>query len=128
MPAEERTSSVLLERAYRELDLVGGTLIEATPTPVAGADPHMWRDLGDWLLLAARVGAERVFFVNNDPVLVFSSLPSGADESEVLALYRRAWSLARPRCLFLAIGGELRVYALPRPPAAPGEKQDALGP
>ena len=128
MPSEKQQSAALLERAYRDLDLIGGTLVDATATPTAGADPRAWEELGDWLLLAARVGAERVFFVNDDPVLVFSSLPTGADEREVLALYRRAWSLARPRCLFLAIGGELRVYALTRPPTTPGKDEKPLEP
>jgi N-6 DNA Methylase/Eco57I restriction-modification methylase len=128
MPTKEHGSAALLDRAYHDLDLVGGTLVEATSAPVPGEDPRTWSNLGEWLLLAARVGAERVFFVNDDPVLVFSSLPAGADEREVVTLYRRTWSLARPRCLFLEISGELRVYALTRPPSAPGEEEDALEP
>lgn len=84
------------------------------PTP--GITPDEWSSIGDWLLLADRVGADRLFFVNNDPVLVFSSLPEGASSADIFELYRRTWSLSRPRCLFLAVGDELRVYALNEPP------------
>jgi hypothetical protein len=67
-------------------------------------------------MLAHRMGAEKVFFVGDDPVVLFARLPAGAAEGEILAAYRRAWSLARPRCLFLATDDELRVYALSAPP------------
>ena len=121
-------TSSLLECVYTELDLVGGTLLEATDTPLDADDTQKWRDLGDWLLLAARIKADRVFFLNDDPVLVFSSLPSGSDENDVLECYRRTWSLARPRCLFLAVGDEVRVYSLTNPPTTPGIGQKALAP
>ena len=121
-------SESLLDRAYADLDLVSGTLIDAAATPFPDSGTERWREVGDWLLLAERVKADRVFFVNDDPVLVFSSLPLGSDESDVLDCYRRTWSLARPRCLFLAIGGELRVYSLASLPPAPGSSQKRLEP
>ena len=111
--------SYLLERVYTDLDLVGGTLLHATDSPSTD-NAERWSELGDWLLLADRVNADRIFFLKDDPVLVFSSLPSGSDESDVFDCYRRTWSLARPRCLFLAIGNELRVYSLASPPASTG--------
>jgi hypothetical protein len=113
--------TALLERAYEDLDLVGGKLLDATDRPPPGGNPDDWRRLGDWLMLARRVGAERVFFVGDDPVLVFSALPSHATERDVVRAYRRTWCLARPRCLFLAKGNELRVYALTAPPPAVSE-------
>lgn len=119
-------SSSLLERVYTDLDLVSGTLLEVAETPAVDSDKQRWGELGDWLLLAARVKADRVFFLNDDPVFVFSSLPSGSDERAVLDCYRRTWSLARPRCLFLAVGEELRVYSLTSPPSAPGPNQRPL--
>ena len=60
--------------------------------------------------------ADRIFFVADDPVVVFSSLPSHAEEDQIITAYRRAWSMGRARCLFLAFEGELRVYALNEPP------------
>ena len=109
----------LLERVYTDLDLVGGALLDAADSPSAD-DADRWSELGDWLLLADRVKADRIFFLNDDPVLVFSTLPSGSDENDVFDCYRRTWSLARPRCLFLAVEGELRVYSLASPPASAG--------
>ncbi len=120
--------TALLERTYEDLDLVGGKLLDATDRPPAGGDPDDWRRLGDWLMLARRVGAERVFFVGDDPVLVFSTLPSHATERDVVRAYRKTWCLARPRCLFLAKGDELRVYALSTPPAAGDDGEVQLEP
>ena len=118
--------SPLLERVYTDLDLVSGSLLEVAEAPSVASDTQRWRELGDWLLLAARVNAERVFFLNNDPILVFSSLPPESDENDVLDCYRRTWSLARPRCLFLAVGNELRVYSLANPPTALGTNQEPM--
>ena len=118
MSTSHDTSS-LLERVYADLDLVGGTLLYAADSPSTD-DTQRWSELGDWLLLADRVKADRIFFLKDDPVLVFSSLPSGSDEDDVFDCYRRTWSLARPRCLFLAVGSELRVYSLASPQASPG--------
>ena len=111
--------SLLLEHVYSDLDLIGGTLLDAADSPTTDNEQR-WSDLGDWLLLADRVKADRVFFLKDDPVLVFSSLPSGSGEHDVFDCYRRTWSLARPRCLFLAVGDELRVYSLANPPASLG--------
>jgi hypothetical protein len=99
----------LLNEAYDALDLRGEHLVDVREGPSRPA-------AGDWLTLAARVGAERVFFVDDDPVIVFSALASDASEHQVLEAYRRTWCLARPRCLFLAVGDELRVYALSQLP------------
>ena len=124
----ESGSSSLLERVYVDLDLVNGSLLEVAEDPAAEPDVQRWRELGDWLLLASRINAERVFFLNDDPVFVFSSLPSESDEKTILDCYRRTWSLARPRYLFLAVGMELRVYSLARPPIAPGTSQNPIAP
>jgi hypothetical protein len=113
MPDPVSGGAALLKLAYDELDLTNGRLIDVHDDPVCGT-------VADWTTLAARVGAERVFFVEDDPVLVFSVLQGDVDESEVLELYRRTWCLARPRCLFLAIGNELRVYSLSQPPTRAG--------
>jgi len=105
----------LLRQAYEDLDLIGGDLLPASSVPQRGLRDE-WRSVGEWLMLADRMGAERVFFVGGDPVVLFARMPSGAAETDILAAYRRAWSLTRPRCLFLATEDELRVYALSSPP------------
>ncbi len=126
MSLPNSSSSSLLERVYTDLDLVSGTLLEVAETPAVDSDTQRWGELGDWLLLAARVKADRVFFLHDDPVLIFSSLPPESDERAVLDCYRRTWSLARPRCLFLAVGEELRVYSLASSPRTPESNQQPL--
>ena len=113
----------LLDQVYEALDLVGRDLLDVTEETHAASDNQRWRERGDWIDLAARVDADRVFFVNDDPVLVFSVLPEGSQEDEIFDCYRRTWSLARPRCLFLAVGSELRVYSLASPPTQAPSKQ-----
>ena len=122
----ENVDSMLLENAYRDLDLVGGALVDAAESPPADIDQQIWRDRGDWLMLASRIDAQKVFFVNDDPVLVFSTLPNHSDFNDVIECYRRAWSLARPRYLFLEFAGELRVYSLARPPVPKGSEESSL--
>ena len=116
----------LLERAYQELELEQGRLLDAADQPTV--DEADWNSVGEWLMLAHRMGAERVFFVGDDPVILFARLPPSAGEAEILAAYRRAWSLARPQCLFISTEDELRVYALTAPPARSMKEIDQLAP
>lgn len=109
-----------LEEAYDSLGYQDGTLLDAVDLPLPGSpEAKHWLDKGDWLVVAQRVNASRVFFVENDPVIVFSQLdqmPDGDVEDELLNVVRRAWCMARPQYLFLALPGELRVYDLGRLP------------
>ncbi len=105
----------LLEAAYDGLDFRGGHLFKPTADLPRPPD-ESWQALGEWLMLGTRVGADRIFFVGDDPVVVFSEIPDGTDTNGIVAAYRRAWSLGRARCLFLATGDELQVYALTSPP------------
>ena len=43
-------------------------------------------------------------------------------------MYRRAWSMGRANCLFIAIEGELRVYALNQPPPRTLQDQNTFNP
>jgi hypothetical protein len=117
----------LLTTAYEQLDLVSGDLISPTGS-LAERPETQWLEVGDWLLLAERMGAERVFFVDSDPVIVFASLDPGAGEAELVETYRRAWSMSRPRCLFVAVGDELRVYSLTEPPPRTAAEWQRLTP
>lgn len=112
----------LLETVYDDLGFRSGCLLEPTADPFGEIDGP-WQTLGEWLMLGTRVGADRIFFVGDDPVVVFTQIPAGADAREIVGAYRRAWSLGRARCLFLATADELRVYALTSPP--PHRQSDA---
>jgi hypothetical protein len=115
----------LLNAAYRELDLASGALVDAAERP-SGDLREDWVNRGEWLALAKRVGAEKVFFVENNPVLVFAQIPDTQAEGS-RELFNRAWCMGRPQCLFLATPGELAVYDLTRSPARPGEQLDSMG-
>jgi hypothetical protein len=74
----------LLDEVYAAFSTRSEDLLDAVSDPGAllGQDgtEDRWTDLGDWLALAARLGAEKVLFVRSDPVAVFSDLgaaPSG---------------------------------------------------
>lgn len=107
----------LLNEAYTRLEYEQGSLLDTMPTPVGGGLlPQEWLEKGDWLALAYRIGVDKIFFVNNDPVIVFHKFvePPGVDD--ILAAFRRAWCMARPPCLFVARPGELSAYSLNQDP------------
>lgn len=104
-----------LDEVYQSLGYQDGTLLSAVAEPDAETREE-WLEKGDWLALAKKAGAEKVFFVNNDPVLVFCEFQHVPDDKDLLEKFRRIWCMARPQCLFIALPGELRVYRLNRPP------------
>lgn len=115
MPTTDSNAVDFLHQVYADLRLDEGLLFPPASTPTDETVSH-WQAIGDWLSLASRMGADRIFFVGDDPVLVFSAVPTGASELDVIRTYRQAWSLARPQCLFLASADELKVYDLSLPP------------
>lgn len=116
MPATSG-GTVFLEEVYSCLDLADGPLLTPAIEPTDETISR-WQSVGDWLTLAYRMNADRLFFVGDDPVLVFSAMPDGATEADVIQAYRQAWSLSRPQCFFIATANELRVYDLATPPPA----------
>lgn len=111
---------VLLDRVYDTFAERGNELFDAVSEP-KGLPPEdrsveRWTDLGDWLSLAARLGAEKMLFVRGDPVAVFTDARGTPDEVALGELYRRAWCMSEPRCLFVALPHEIRVYDLTLPP------------
>ncbi len=111
---KQPSPSELLEAAYTQLEFEQGCLLPAADKPASNSKAT-WVTKGDWQALAEKVGAERIFFVGDDPVAVFARL--GSSDGELLArLYNRAWCMARPLLLFIARPGELAVYDLTKAP------------
>ncbi len=112
-----------LDEVYQSLGYKEGALLDAVSSPKPETNEEKeWLDKGDWLALAYKVGAEKVFFVNNNPVLVFCTLQDHLNtEQALLEKFRRVWCMARPQYLFIALLGELRVYRLDRPPTKDAE-------
>jgi hypothetical protein len=119
------SSRALLDAAYTELGYEGGALRTASSSPKSDSESD-WIEKGDWLALAEKVGAEKVFFVNEYPVIVFAEQKS-SDASAWLSHFNSAWCMARPQLLFLARDGELAVLDLTKPPARAGEARDGNG-
>ncbi len=112
------SSSIFLEEVYNRLGYAEGVLLNAVTQPKPNSIEYdHWLEKGEWLSLAEKVNAKKIFFVRNDPVIVFSEINSIPDEGKLLEILRRIWCMARPQYLFLAFPGELQVYSLNHPPA-----------
>ena len=61
----------LLDAAYEHLGYAEGDLLDAVELP-SGLTSEEWLNKGEWLALAKNVDAEKVFFVDNNPVIVFA--------------------------------------------------------
>lgn len=103
-----------LNAAYRHLEFDQGALISAANAPQHETIEE-WVDRGDWQQLAAQVGAESIFFVNHDPVIIFAQTIDN-EPTAVRTLYERIWCMARPQILFLATPGQLSAFDLTKPP------------
>ncbi|MGD0010112.1 MAG: N-6 DNA methylase [Terriglobia bacterium] len=112
----------LLTAAYKQLAFDQGALLFAMREPQSGTLED-WVDRGDWQSLAAQVGAESIFFVDRDPVVVFAKTEDSSPEV-LRTLYERIWCMSRPQLLFLASPGQLTVFDLTKPPPRPDEALD----
>ncbi|MER8374525.1 N-6 DNA methylase [Mesorhizobium sp. M1406] len=119
-PAIEKAAPAdLLAAAYEQLGFDQGALLPATAEPQLSA-LREWVDKGDWQTLAAQVGAEKVFFVDREPVVVFAKTADTTPKA-LRAFYERIWCMSRPQLLFLACPGELLVLDLTKAPPKPDE-------
>ncbi|MBU0511264.1 MAG: N-6 DNA methylase, partial [Chloroflexi bacterium] len=115
--SKQPPQSEFLEAVYVQLNYQAGDLLDTVDTSqVHTVDPDQWLEKGNWLELGKKINAEKIFFVNNDPIIVFRAFTSLPDKSEVLTAFRQAWCMTRPQYLFLAFPGELRVYGLRQSP------------
>jgi len=104
-----------LDTLYEVLDFQSGSLLPTTVEPTCGISDRDWLEKGEWLAAGKRAGADKVFFVENNPVAVFAECKSDLLEERANA-FNRIWSLARPRLLFLASPGEIAVLDLAQKP------------
>ena len=114
------SASELLETVYTALHLDQGELLSAEFSPTQETNLEQWLNKGDWLSLAKQLQAEKIFFVKDDPVIVFASSKS-KDVSDLRKIFNDVWCMARPQRLFLATDGELAVYDLTKPPVRTDE-------
>jgi len=117
------SSAGLLNAVYKQLAFDQGSLLSAMHGPNSEALED-WVDRGDWQSLAAQVGAERLFFVDRDPVIVFAKTED-ASPDVLRTLYGRIWCMSRPQLLFLASPGQLSVFDLTKSPPKADEELGA---
>lgn len=105
----QEDASALLEAALRALDYANGPGLYEAEAPIEALPLEDWLDKGEWLSLAAQVGAERLFFIDNNPVVVFAQ-QSGPEmgEDEMRRYFNRVWCMSRPRLLFWRAMANLR--------------------
>lgn len=108
-----------LSAAYQELGFHEGSLL-SVGTP-SSFDSDEWLNKGDWLSIAQLVGADKIFFVQDNPVIVFAKCATTDARKEV---FNMVWCMARPRLLFLASPGQLEVYDLAKQPVRHTEDID----
>lgn len=116
---KEDTPVDLLAAAYEHLEFNQGALLPAAIEPHPST-LHDWVEKGDWQTLAAQVGAEKIFFVDREPVVVFARTVE-TDPAALRALYERVWCMSRPQLLFLSCPAELLVLDLTKAPPKPDE-------
>jgi len=126
MVARTNSARELLEAAYSVLNLENGELLSADVAPT-DLTLEQWIEKGDWLSLAQQVGAEKIFFLDDDPVIVFARREV-QDSKTLRKVFNSIWCMARPQRLFLATPGELAVYDLTKPPVKTHEEWEANKP
>lgn len=112
-----------LEAVYLQLDFLSGDLVSSD----LQCSDSSWLEKGDWATLTKDVGADKVFFVQENPVVVFAKKDS--DDPETLRLlFKNVWCMSRPNFLFLASPGELAVYDLTKPPPRTQDEWERFSP
>jgi type I restriction-modification system DNA methylase subunit len=127
MAAETNSPSNFLDAAYSSLGLNSGELLSAVFSPTEETNLEQWLNKGDWLSLAKQVGAEKIFFVKDDPVIVFAQSETH-DAASLRKIFNDIWCMARPQRLFLASGGQLAVYDLTKAPVKEDRDWEQLRP
>ncbi|MCP4155555.1 MAG: N-6 DNA methylase [bacterium] len=121
--------AVFLRQAYRELDFQNGDLIEEKK--LWELDEQNFVDKAQWLNLCRYLNrnktfkAESIFFVDNNPVVVFVS-SAGTPHDKLYEIFNQIWCMANPRLLFIATPTSLNVYNLGQKPARNQEELTSL--
>ncbi|MBV9927752.1 MAG: N-6 DNA methylase [Acidobacteria bacterium] len=114
MSEETDSARALLDAAYKELGLEEGDLLNTKSSP-NDLEVEQWVEKGEWLSLGKKIGIEKIFFVKDNPVIIFAESKT-ANVDAIRQRFNKAWCMARPTLLFLAQPGELSVYDLTNPP------------
>ena len=106
-------SNSVLDDVIVGLDYIHGELFDASRSPNSKNKVH-WLEKGDWLKSAAQADVQKVFFVKNNPVVVFAQCGKSLNEKN--EVFNKIRCLAGPRILFLETEDELSVVDLAQEP------------
>jgi type I restriction-modification system DNA methylase subunit len=114
------TAQGFLPAVYKELDFENGDLVEVKNTADLAEEEYI--NKSQWLELCRYIGRnktfkpEAIFFVENNPVIIFVN-GTEEDQKSLHEIYNRLWCMANPRLLFISTPVELNVYDLAGKPA-----------
>jgi len=106
-------STSILDNVLVDLDYINGELFDTSLSPNK-ENKSYWLEKGDWLKSAAQADVDKVFFVGNNPAVVFARC--GKSQEEKIKTFNKIWCLSGPRILFLETEGELSVIDLAQEP------------
>ncbi|GMO40005.1 MAG: N-6 DNA methylase [Termitinemataceae bacterium] len=103
----------LLDTVIDKLDFNNVNLYSVSSNP-KNLNAEEWLNKSDWISAASEAGAEKIYFVENTPSVIFAR--SGKGTKDRIDAFNRIWCLGRPRILFLESDGEVSVIDLAQPP------------
>lgn len=119
----------LLDELYETLDYQTGDLVDVTSySSSISTDDYLAK--GQWLDTCRSINqrgkfkVDRLFFVQNNPVVVFVDA-TAVEMERIFSVYNEVWSLARPRLVFIENNTSINIYDLASNPA---KSNDDLNP
>jgi hypothetical protein len=106
----------LIEAVYSELDYDSGKLFSTSANYKDFEEKNsLWLEIGDWLKTAHSIGIQKVYFVENNPFILFIESNS-INSNTIIELYNKSWNMMRPKLLYVLVSGELTLYSLNEEP------------
>lgn len=115
------TIDSLLVNIYNDLDYKSGDLVnvEVNKDSFSGntyIEKGQWLDTCRSINETAAFKIDKLFFVQNNPVIVFIDA-STTQRTDIFKVYNSVWSLARPRLVFIENSASVTIYDLAAEPA-----------
>lgn len=116
-----REEQRFLDEVYESLDYEAGDLIDITSyVDTISTDNYIakgqWLDTCRTINQRAKFKVDKLFFVQNNPVVVFVDA-THVERDKIFSVYNEIWSLARPRLVFIENDISITVYDLASTPA-----------
>lgn len=125
-----KESQLLLDSIYETLDYKSGDLVDVESyTDTISTEGYIakgqWLDTCHAINKRANFKVDKLFFVQNNPVVVFVDA-TDVDKDRIFSVYNEIWSLARPRLVFIENNTSITIYDLAANPAKSNEDLNPL--